>query len=164
MTRSRTSAKTPRSCSMRRRCSTSATSIRNWGCDMDTQARIAQELKINRLLGKGGEGAELQRRIDFIKGTLRESGCQALVLGISGGVDSLTAGRLCQLAVEQLRHEDYKARFIPMRLPYKTQADERDARASLDFIAPDRIETLNIAACVDGLMGSLSAVQASAER
>ncbi|MGH8404980.1 MAG: ammonia-dependent NAD(+) synthetase, partial [Pseudomonas sp.] len=130
---------------------------------MDTQARIAQELKLNRLLGKGGEGAELQRRIDFIKGTLRQSGCHALVLGISGGVDSLTAGRLCQLAVEQLRNEDYEARFIAMRLPYKTQADERDAQASLDFIAPDRIETLNIAACVDGLMGSLSAAQASAE-
>ncbi|MGY2313767.1 ammonia-dependent NAD(+) synthetase [Pseudomonas sp. SDO5522_S412] len=131
---------------------------------MDTQARIAQELKINRLLGNGGEDAELQRRIDFIKGTLRQSGCHALVLGISGGVDSLTAGRLCQLAVEQLRNEDYEARFIAMRLPYKTQADERDAQASLDFIAPDRIETLNIATCVDGLMGSLSAAQASAER
>ncbi|NWC94402.1 MULTISPECIES: ammonia-dependent NAD(+) synthetase [unclassified Pseudomonas] len=131
---------------------------------METQARIARELNINRLLGKGGEADELQRRIDFIKLTLRQSGCRALVLGISGGVDSLTAGRLCQLAVEQLRSEDYEARFIAMRLPYKTQADERDAQASLDVIAPDQIETLNIAACVDGLMGSLSAGQASAER
>lgn len=126
------------------------------------QDRIAQELTINRQLVKGGEAKEIQRRIDFIKTTLRSSGCKALVLGISGGVDSLTAGRLCQLAVEQLRGEDYAARFIAMRLPYKTQADESDAQVSLDFITPDHIDTLNIAASVDGLMGSLTATEANA--
>ncbi|MFN3356407.1 MAG: ammonia-dependent NAD(+) synthetase [Pseudomonas sp.] len=126
------------------------------------QDRIAQELNIDRTLGKGGEAREIQRRIDFIKTTLRQSRCQALVLGISGGVDSLTAGRLCQLAAEQLRSEGYAARFIAMRLPYKTQADERDAQASLDYIVPDHIDTLNIAAGVDGLMASLTAPEASA--
>lgn len=126
------------------------------------QERIAQELNIDRQLVKGGEAREIQRRIDFIKATLRQSGCKALVLGISGGVDSLTAGRLCQRAVEQLRNENYAARFIAMRLPYKTQADENDAQASLDFISPDHIDTLNIAASVDGLMASLSAADASA--
>ncbi|TFY90641.1 ammonia-dependent NAD(+) synthetase [Pseudomonas nabeulensis] len=126
------------------------------------QDRIARELNINRQLVKGAETKEIQRRIDFIKHTLRQSGCKALVLGISGGVDSLTAGRLCQLAVEQLRNEGYAARFIAMRLPYKTQADESDAQASLDFIIPDQIDTLNIAASVDGLMASLSAAEASA--
>ena len=126
------------------------------------QDRIAQELNINRQLVKGGEAKEIQRRIDFIKATLRSSGCKALVLGISGGVDSLTAGRLCQLAVEQLRGEDYAARFIAMRLPYKTQADENDAQVSLDFITPDHIDTLNIAASVDGLMASLTATEANA--
>jgi NAD+ synthase len=129
---------------------------------MQTQERIAQELNIDRSLAKGGEAREIQRRIDFIKRTLRQSGCQALVLGISGGVDSLTAGRLCQLAVEQLRSDDDAARFIAMRLPYKTQADEHDAQASLDFIGPDQIDTLNIAASVDGLMASLTATEASA--
>lgn len=128
------------------------------------QERIAQELNINRSLVKGGEPQEIQRRIDFIKTTLRQSGCKALVLGISGGVDSLTAGRLCQLAVEQLRAEGHTARFIAMRLPYKTQADETDAQASLGFISPDQIETLNIADGVDGLMASLSAAHASAEQ
>ena len=126
------------------------------------QERIARELNINRALVKGGEPQEIQRRIDFIKSTLRQSGCNALVLGISGGVDSLTAGRLCQLAVEQLGIEGYAARFIAMRLPYKTQADERDAQASLEFITPDHIDTLNIAASVDGLMASLTATEASA--
>lgn len=129
---------------------------------MQTQERIAQELNIDRSLVKGGERREIQRRIDFIKHTLRQSGCASLVLGVSGGVDSLTAGRLCQLAVEQLRNEGYPARFIAMRLPYRTQADEADARASLDFITPDQTDTLNIAASVDGLMASLSAADASA--
>ncbi|WP_248732855.1 ammonia-dependent NAD(+) synthetase [Pseudomonas sp. MWU13-2517] len=129
---------------------------------MQTQERIARELNIDRSLAQGGEPREIQRRVDFIKTTLRQSGCKALVLGISGGVDSLTAGRLCQLAVEQLRAQGYEARFIAMRLPYKTQADEGDAQASLDFITPDQIETLNIAASVDGLMASLGAAQASA--
>ncbi len=126
------------------------------------QARIAQELNINRQLIEGGAAREIQRRIDFIKTTLLGSGSKALVLGISGGVDSLTAGRLCQLAVEQLRDENYAARFIAMRLPYKTQADENDAQASLNFITPDQIDTLNIAASVDGLMASLTATEASA--
>ncbi|MBT2338591.1 MULTISPECIES: ammonia-dependent NAD(+) synthetase [Pseudomonas] len=129
------------------------------------QERIARELGIDRQLKKGGEPTEIARRVGFIKQVLRESGCKSLVLGISGGVDSLTAGRLCQLAVEQLRGEDYEARFIAVRLPYKTQADERDAQASLDFIRPDVITTSNIAACVDGLMANISidGVQPSAE-
>lgn len=120
------------------------------------QERIARELGIDRQLTRGGEASEIARRIEFIKQILRESGCQSLVLGISGGVDSLTAGRLCQLAVEQLRDEDYAARFIAVRLPYKAQADEPDAQACLDFIRPDSITTSNIAACVDGLMSHIA--------
>ncbi|UZD95395.1 ammonia-dependent NAD(+) synthetase [Pseudomonas corrugata] len=129
------------------------------------QERIARELGIDRQLKQGGEHVEIARRVGFIKQVLRESGCTSLVLGISGGVDSLAAGRLCQLAVEQLRDEDYEARFIAVRLPYKTQADEPDAQASLDFIRPDLITTSNIAACVDGLMASIAidGLQPSAE-
>ncbi|UZE23807.1 ammonia-dependent NAD(+) synthetase [Pseudomonas sp. B21-056] len=129
------------------------------------QERIARELGIDRQLKQGGEHLEIARRVGFIKQVLRESGCMSLVLGISGGVDSLTAGRLCQLAVEQLRSEDYEARFIAVRLPYKAQADEHDAQASLDFIRPDLITTSNIAACVDGLMANIAidGLQPSAE-
>ncbi|KPA91150.1 MULTISPECIES: ammonia-dependent NAD(+) synthetase [Pseudomonas] len=131
-----------------------------------TQDRIAQALGVNRQLAGGDEAVELARRIDFIKATLKRSGCRALVLGISGGVDSLTAGRLCQLAVEQLREEGVAARFIAMRLPYRSQADESDAQASLAFIRPDEISSANISACVEGLMDSLDveALQASPAR
>lgn len=120
-----------------------------------TQERIARELGIDRQLVRGGEALEIARRVDFIQHVLRESGCTTLVLGISGGVDSLTAGRLCQLAVEQLRGAGQEARFIAMRLPYKSQADERDAQASLDFIRPDSVSTCNIADSVDGMMKQL---------
>ncbi|WP_335944991.1 ammonia-dependent NAD(+) synthetase [Pseudomonas sp. G166] len=129
------------------------------------QESIARELGVDRQLTQGGEETEIARRVEFIKQILRESGCQSLVLGISGGVDSLTAGLLCQLAVEQLRNQDYAARFIAVRLPYKTQADEQDAQAALDFIRPDLITTSNIAACVDGLMTNIAidGLQPSAE-
>ena len=62
-----------------------------------------------------------------------------LVLGISGGVDSLTAGRLAQLAVEELRAEtgDTAYRFIAVRLPHNAQHDEHDAKDSLKFICAD---------------------------
>ncbi|ROL84056.1 ammonia-dependent NAD(+) synthetase [Pseudomonas chlororaphis] len=120
-----------------------------------TQERIARELGIDRQLARGDEAAEIVRRVDFIQQVLRESGGKALVLGISGGVDSLTAGRLCQLAVEQMRGAGHDTRFIAMRLPYKSQADEHDAQASLDFIRPDSVSTCNIAESVDGLMNQV---------
>lgn len=100
-------------------------------------------------------GAEIARRVEFIKGVLLDSGAKALVLGISGGVDSSTAGRLCQLAVEQLRGEGHAVKFVAMRLPYKTQADEQDAQRALQFIQADAVTTLNIAEAVDGLMANI---------
>ncbi len=120
------------------------------------QADIARELGINQQWPAGSEAREVARRTAFIQQVLQDSGCKTLVLGISGGVDSLTAGRLCQLAVEQLREQGHDARFIAVRLPYRTQADERDAQASLDFIRPDLITTSNIAEGVDGLMAAIS--------
>jgi len=48
---------------------------------------------------------EIARRVSFIQNQLVESGCKALVLGISGGVDSSTCGRLAQLAVEGLNQK-----------------------------------------------------------
>ena len=50
--------------------------------------------------------AEIERRKTFIKNTLKQSGLKVLVLGISGGIDSTLAGRLCQLAVDRLNALD----------------------------------------------------------
>lgn len=97
--------------------------------------------------------AEIERRKRFIKHTLKQSGLKVLVLGISGGVDSLTAGRLAQLSVEELRAEtgDSAYRFIAVRLPHNAQHDEHDAQDSLKFIRADEEDTVNIAASVLGL-------------
>lgn len=96
---------------------------------------------------------EISRRINFIKKQLQQSGLKSLVLGISGGVDSTTCGRLAQLAVTELNNEqqvtDYQ--FVALRLPYGDQADEHDAQAALEFIQPDIALTVNIKAATDSL-------------
>jgi NAD+ synthase len=96
---------------------------------------------------------EIERRIQFIGQRLLQSGLNWLVLGISGGVDSSTCGRLAQLAVQSLnvRLNTDRYRFAAVRLPYSTQKDEADAQDAIRFIAPDRLLTINIHATVDTL-------------
>ncbi|MGC3039601.1 NAD(+) synthase, partial [Pseudomonas aeruginosa] len=78
----------------------------------------------------------IARRIAFIQQCLKDTGLKTLVLGISGGVDSLTGGLLAQRAVEQLREQtaDQAYRIIAVRLPYHVQKDEAEAEASLATI------------------------------
>ena len=64
---------------------------------------------------------EIRRRINFLKDYLRDSGMKAYVLGISGGVDSTTAGKLAQLAVNELNEEAYPCQFIAVRLPWDSE-------------------------------------------
>ncbi len=96
---------------------------------------------------------ESQRRIGFIKTQLKQAKLNKLVLGISGGVDSTTCGRLAQLAIEQLneveRGTDYQ--FIAVRLPYKVQADENDAQLALEFIQPSQSVVMNVHTGVDAV-------------
>ncbi|KLN65159.1 ammonia-dependent NAD(+) synthetase [Vibrio sp. VPAP30] len=95
---------------------------------------------------------EVTRRVDFIKRKLQEAGCKSLVLGISGGVDSTTCGRLAQLAVDQLNEESNGGyQFIAVRLPYGEQKDEDEAQLALQFIQPSQSVSVNIKAGVDGL-------------
>lgn len=98
---------------------------------------------------------EVAFRVQFLKDYLIASGSNGFVLSISGGQDSALAGRLCQLAVEKLRAQtgkDYL--FIALRLPYGIQWDEADAQRALQFIAPDRIYTINIQPAVDSAVAS----------
>lgn len=95
---------------------------------------------------------EITRRVDFIKRKLQESGCKALVLGISGGVDSTTCGRLAQLAVDQLNDTtDGGYQFVAVRLPYGEQKDEDEAQIALTFIQPTHSVSVNVKAGVDGV-------------
>jgi NAD+ synthase len=105
-----------------------------------------------RVLPKIDVHYEVERRVNFIKSQLISSGMTVLVLGISGGVDSCTLGRLSQLAVNQLNQEYQKHyQFIAVRLPYKVQADEADAQASIDFIQPSQHIAVNIQPGADAI-------------
>ncbi|WP_424269897.1 ammonia-dependent NAD(+) synthetase [Castellaniella sp.] len=104
--------------------------------------------------------AEIEQRVDFLAELLRSTGARALVLGISGGVDSLTAGCLSQRAVQRVREQGGDARFVAMRLPYGTQLDEADAQASLQVIQPDETLTVDVRPASDAM---LAAVQASGQ-
>ncbi|WP_075981702.1 ammonia-dependent NAD(+) synthetase [Bacillus massilinigeriensis] len=92
---------------------------------------------------------EIRSRVNFLKEYVKMTHSRGLVLGISGGQDSTLAGRLCQLAVEELREEGYVAKFIAVRLPYGVQHDEDDAQMSLNFIQADEEYIFNIKDSVD---------------
>jgi NAD+ synthase len=104
---------------------------------------------------------EIRNRIDFLKNYLIKTKAKGYVLGISGGQDSTLAGRLVQLAVEELRNEGKEALFIAIRLPYGTQQDEEDAVRAMKFISPDREYTFNIQGAVDAVQSEYNAVSTS---
>lgn len=111
---------------------------------MALQQEIIQALGVKPSIDTN---AEIRRSIDFLKSYLKtNSFLKTLVLGISGGQDSTLAGKLCQLAISELRQEtgDESLQFIAVRLPYGVQADEQDCQDAIAFIQPDRVLTVNI--------------------
>jgi NAD+ synthase len=116
------------------------------------QADISQEMHISA--GFDAE-SEIERRVAFLANYLRSSGLKTYVLGISGGVDSTTAGRLAQLAVERLRSEEYDAHFVAIRLPYGEQKDEADAQQALRFIRADENLAIDIKPAADAMLAAL---------
>lgn len=123
------------------------------------QASIVSEMRVLPMIDAQ---AEIFRRLAFIKQHLLNSGLKTLVLGISGGVDSTTCGRLAQLAVNQLNlnitddktGNDY--RFIAVRLPYAKQADEADAQVAIQFIQPNESVIVNVQAGSDAIHNSVT--------
>ena len=98
-----------------------------------------------RVLPEVDAAYEIERRVAFIQAQLQTAGMRTLVLGISGGIDSCTLGRLAQLAVDGLNdssRSDYQ--FVAVRLPYQVQGDEADAQAAIDFIQPNQALTVNV--------------------
>ncbi len=113
----------------------------------ELQGQIIAELGVKPTIDPA---AEITRRVQFLKDYLKATGTGGYVLGISGGLDSTLAGRLAQLAVEELAEEGIEANFIAVRLPYGVQHDEDDAQAALKFINAKTEWTFNIAPAVDG--------------
>ncbi|WP_369779634.1 ammonia-dependent NAD(+) synthetase [Streptomyces sp. R33] len=113
------------------------------------QQEIARELQVSETFEAP---REIERRVAFLADRLTSTGLRSLVLGISGGVDSTTAGRLCQLAVERARESGHEATFYAMRLPYGVQADEQDAQLALGFIKADRVLTVDVKPASDAAL------------
>lgn len=101
--------------------------------------------------------AEIDRRTAFLTERLTATGTTTLVIGISGGVDSLVAGRLCRLAVDRAREQGHTAEYVAMRLPYGAQKDEDDAARATEFTAPDRRLTVDVRPVSDLMAETLRA-------
>ncbi|MET8117141.1 ammonia-dependent NAD(+) synthetase [Streptomyces prasinus] len=121
---------------------------------IDLQREIALELGVAETFEAE---REIERRVAFLAERLTSTGLGSLVLGISGGVDSTAAGRLCQLAVERARAAGHEARFYAMRLPYGVQADEHDARLALSFIRADHVLSVDIKPAADAALETMLA-------
>lgn len=133
---------------------------------MDQQTITAEIIAEMKVLPNIDITFEIQRRVAFIKKKLVQSGLCNLVLGISGGVDSLTCGRLAQLAINELneQHDNTtKYQFIAVRLPYGVQADEEVAQQALDFIQPTYCLTTNILVGTDGIHQEVVQAMSKAE-
>ncbi|MGT9231105.1 ammonia-dependent NAD(+) synthetase, partial [Enterococcus faecalis] len=103
---------------------------------------VVKEMKVKPQIDVETEVQEIKHFIkkyvqshDFIK---------SLVLGISGGQDSTLAGKLVQLAVNELREEGRACQFIAVKLPYGVQSDADEVEDALKFINPDQTITVNI--------------------
>jgi len=111
---------------------------------------IINEMKVQPTIDVDNE---ISRRVAFIQQCLTESGAKALVLGISGGIDSTLTGKLAQLAVDQLNESGQTPQysFYAVRLPYGEQRDEDEAQLALSFIKPTKSLTINVKDAADAL-------------
>lgn len=120
----------------------------------EMQAMIVEEMKVKPSIDSAETIKEMQH---FIEQYLHaHTFVKKLVLGISGGQDSTLAGKLVQLAVENMRNASGRdVQFIAVKLPYGVQKDADEVEDALNFIQPDRILTVNIKPAVDQSVQSL---------
>ena len=127
---------------------------------MSLQEEIIAQLGVKPIIDPE---EEIRKSVDFLKSYLRKHPfLKSYVLAISGGQVSTLAGRLAQLAVEEMRKEtgDDSYRFIAVRLPHGVQADEADAQKALAFIQPDVSLTVNIKESADAMTRAVEATGA----
>lgn len=133
------------------------------------QLQISKELNTNepsdKLHGEFNPEKSFNERVRFLKESLLHSGTKSLILGISGGVDSLTAGLMAQKAVDELNEETTcHYQFIAVKLPYGTQKDQDFVELSLNTINPSVIEDINIKGVVDVMNESLGNAYQATEK
>ncbi|OMP68162.1 ammonia-dependent NAD(+) synthetase [Domibacillus epiphyticus] len=122
------------------------------------QKVIIEELQVKSTIDPQ---EEIRRSVDFLKEYLRHhSFLKGFVLGISGGQDSTLAGKLAQIAVNELKEETGSDNytFYAVRLPYGVQLDENDCQDALAFIQPDVTYTVNIKEAVQASESALKEI------
>ena len=78
-------------------------------------------IKYEHVLPQIDPQKEIRCSVDFLKDYLKANTfLKSYVLGISGGQDSTLTGKLCQMAITEMRKEtgDNSYQFIAVRLPY----------------------------------------------
>ncbi len=103
---------------------------------------------------------EVRHMVNFLKNYLRKhSFLDGYVLGISGGQDSTLAGKIAQMAIDELNEEELmrQYKFYAVRLPYGTQLDAKDAVAAIEFMGAKDAMCVNIKAAVDATVNSIEA-------
>lgn len=121
------------------------------------QKEIIQTLKVKKTIDPQ---KEIRLSIDFMKEyLLAHPFLESLVLGISGGQDSTLAGKLAQLAIDELRqdHPNKNYQFIAVALPYGKQNDQEDVEAAMEYIQPDTRLDINIKEATDASVKELEA-------
>lgn len=119
------------------------------------QKQIIEELKV---LPEINPEQEVRKSVEFLKEYAKKhTFLKSFVLGISGGQDSTLAGKLIQMAVDELNEEagEQKYAYLAVRLPFGTQFDEQDCQDAIDFIQPSKVYTVNIKKAVDASVESL---------
>ncbi|UXR56089.1 ammonia-dependent NAD(+) synthetase [Staphylococcus schleiferi] len=112
------------------------------------QSIIVDEMKVKPVIDSAETIKEIKH---FIEQYVQSHPfVRTLVLGISGGQDSTLTGKLLQLVAEEMRANSGRdIQFVAVKLPYGVQKDADEVEDALNFIAPDRIITVNIKPAVD---------------
>ncbi|WEG13733.1 ammonia-dependent NAD(+) synthetase [Pullulanibacillus sp. KACC 23026] len=103
--------------------------------------------------------AEVRKRIDFLKDYCVKAKAKGFVLGLSLGQDSTLAGKLAQLAVDELNEEQGGGyTFLAVRLPHGNQLDEADSELVFNFIQPKDQVIFNIEASTTAFQNTFNEV------
>lgn len=123
---------------------------------MTLQEEIIRELKVKPEIDPQ---EEIRVSVEFMKDYARAHPfLEGFVLGISGGQDSTLAGKLAQMAVDELNEEENTERyqFHAVRLPYGEQFDEQDVDDAMAFISPSESYRVDIRPAVDASAAALA--------
>lgn len=120
----------------------------------ELQAKIIAEMGVKPSIDPA---TEVEERVAFLADYAQATHTNGFVLGISGGIDSTLAGRLAQMAVDELATRRVESDFVAVRLPHGVQHDEADAQAAMDFVNAKTEWTFNIKPGTDAMMDEFRA-------